>query len=49
VPNQWNRIEIPLSDFTSQGLSMNDIIQFKLDVQPNNGGTIFLDNVYFYN
>tara|TARA_R110000868_G_scaffold21640_7_gene89759 strand:- start:42992 stop:46165 length:3174 start_codon:yes stop_codon:yes gene_type:complete len=48
VPNQWNSIEIPLVDFTSQGLTINDIIQFKLDVQPDNGGTIYLDNLYFY-
>ncbi len=48
VPNQWNSIDIPLSDFTDQGLSINDIFQFKFDVQPNDGGTIYIDNLYFY-
>ncbi len=48
TPNQWNSIDIPLSEFTSQGLSVNDIFQFKFDVQPDNGGTIYIDNLYFY-
>jgi len=48
VPNQWNSIEIPLSDFTSQGLSIGDVKEFKFDVQPDNGGTIYIDNLYFY-
>jgi len=46
--NQWNSIDIPLSDFTDQGLSVNDIIQFKFDVQPDNGGTFYIDNLYFF-
>jgi hypothetical protein len=47
---QWNSIDIPLSDFTSQGLSMADIWQFKLDnVGASRGaGTIFIDNMYFW-
>lgn len=49
VPNQWNRIDIPLSDFTDQGLDVSGVIQFKFDVQPENGGTIFIDNLYFHN
>ena len=48
TPNQWNSINIPLSEFTSQGLSVNDVFQFKFDVQPNTGGTIYIDNLYFY-
>ncbi|WKK65127.1 hypothetical protein [Lutimonas zeaxanthinifaciens] len=47
-PNQWNSIDIPLSEFTDQGLAVNDIFQFKFDVQPDNGGTIYIDNLYFY-
>jgi hypothetical protein len=47
VANQWNSIDIPLTDFTSQGLTVNDLIQFKIDVQPNTGGTVYLDNLYF--
>jgi hypothetical protein len=46
--NQWNSIDIPLKDYTDQGLLVNDIIQFKFDVQPENGGTIYVDNIYFY-
>jgi hypothetical protein len=45
--NKWNSIDVPLSAFTDQGLAVNDIIQFKFDVQPNNGGTIYIDNLYF--
>ncbi|MBO3097769.1 PKD domain-containing protein [Gelidibacter pelagius] len=47
VAGQWNSYDIPLSEFTSQGLSMNDIHQFKFDGIPA-GGTIFIDNLYFY-
>ena len=46
-PNKWNSIDVPLSAFTDQGLAVNDIIQFKFDVQPDNGGTIYIDNLYF--
>src|SRR5690606_18736383 len=47
VAGQWNSYDIPLSEFTSQGLSMSDIHQFKLVGTPG-GGTIFIDNLYFY-
>ncbi len=49
TPNQWNSIEIPLSDFTSQGLPLDKIFQIKFDVQPDNGGTYYIDNIYFHN
>lgn len=49
VANQWNSIDIPLSDFTSQGLTVSDVKEFKFDVQPDSGGTIFIDNLYFHN
>ena len=49
TPNQWNSIEIPLSQFSDQGLSLNDLIQIKFDVQPANGGTFYIDNIYFHN
>lgn len=49
APNQWNSIEIPLSDFSDQGLSLDDLIQIKFDVQPDNGGTFYIDNIYFHN
>ncbi|WP_169514427.1 PKD domain-containing protein [Gelidibacter mesophilus] len=47
VAGQWNSYDIPLSEFTSQGLSMYDIHQIKFDGTPA-GGTIFIDNLYFY-
>jgi hypothetical protein len=43
--NSWTSIDIPLADFVAQGLSMNDIFQFKFVAT---GGTIFIDNIYFY-
>jgi hypothetical protein len=47
---QWNSIDIPLSDFTSQGLSMADIWQLKFDnIGASRGaGTIFIDNMYLW-
>jgi len=40
----WTSIDIPVSDFTDQGLSVNDIHQFKF----TGAGTVFIDNLYFY-
>jgi hypothetical protein len=48
VANQWTSIDIPVSAFTSQGLTVADIFQLKLVAQPTAGGTIFIDNIYFY-
>jgi len=48
VPDQWNRFDIPVTEFTDQGLSMADIHQFKFVGVPWAGGTIFYDNLYFY-
>ncbi len=46
---QWNSYDIPLSEFTSSGMSLNEIVQLKFDGQkgttPSN---IWLDNIYFY-
>ena len=47
----WTTIDIPISAFTDQGLSMADIHQFKFVGSPWNPdgfGTVFIDNVYFY-
>lgn len=44
VPNQWNTFDIPLTDFTDQGLVVSDLKQFKFE----GSGTIFIDNLYFY-
>ncbi|MGO4911656.1 hypothetical protein [Leeuwenhoekiella sp. W20_SRS_FM14] len=46
---EWTSIDIPLSAFTDQGISVSNVFQFKFDVQPNNGGTFYIDNLYFYN
>jgi len=42
--NQWNSFDIPMSDFTNQGLTINDLIQFKFV----GSGTLFMDNIYFH-
>lgn len=44
IENQWNSFDIPLSDFTSQGLAIDDLKQFKFV----GSGTIFVDNLYFW-
>ena len=46
VLNQWNSYDIPITDFTSQGLSMADVYQFKF--VGAGGNTVYLDNLYFY-
>ncbi|MEO6348494.1 MAG: PKD domain-containing protein [Aquaticitalea sp.] len=49
IPQQWTSFNIPISFFTDQNPLVNfaDIIQFKFDGVPA-GGTIFVDNLYFY-
>ena len=46
---EWVSFDIPLSFFTDQNplVDFADIIQFKFDGDPA-GGTIFVDNLYFY-
>ena len=46
--DKWTSIDIPLSEFTSQGLSITDIHQFKFVGTPWAKGTVFIDNLYFY-
>ncbi len=52
VFNSWNSFDIPLTDFTSMGLSMADLFQFKVVGQGNYPGgaktTVYIDNLYFY-
>lgn len=43
----WTTIDIPLTDFTSQGLSLSDIKELKFD-GGDTTGEIFLDNIYFW-
>ncbi|WP_178987458.1 hypothetical protein [Winogradskyella schleiferi] len=44
VPNEWNSFDIPMEDFTNQGLPVNDLLQFKFV----GSGTVFIDNLYFW-
>jgi hypothetical protein len=44
TPNQWNSFDIPVSDFTSQGLPIDNLKQFKFV----GSGTVFIDNLYFH-
>ncbi len=46
VAGEWQSYDIPMSDFTGQGLAVNDLHQFKF--VGTDGSTIFLDNLYFY-
>ncbi|WPR73011.1 hypothetical protein SLW70_07800 [Flavobacterium sp. NG2] len=48
VANQWTSIDIPISAFTSQGLTVADIFQLKFVGTPWAGGSVFIDNIYFY-
>ncbi|MNS01034.1 hypothetical protein D3C86_395120 [compost metagenome] len=48
VANQWTSIDIPISAFTSQGLTVADIFQLKFVGTPWAGGSVFVDNIYFY-
>jgi len=47
-PNAWTSIDIPISDYTDQGLSVNEIFQLKFVGTPWAAGTVFIDNIYFY-
>ena len=48
VANQWTSLDIPISAFTSQGLTVADIFQLKFVGIPWATGTVFIDNIYFY-
>lgn len=45
---EWTSIEIPIKDYTDQGLTVNEILQIKLVGDPWAAGTVFVDNIYFY-
>lgn len=42
----WKSYDIPLTDFTTQGLTMQNVYQFKLE--GTGGKTIYFDNLYFW-
>lgn len=46
--DEWTSIDIPISAFTDQGLSVNDIHQLKFVGDGFAAGTVFIDNIYFY-
>ncbi|WP_179008939.1 T9SS type A sorting domain-containing protein [Winogradskyella forsetii] len=48
APNQWTSVEIDLSEYTSQGLTLNDIKEFKFATDSGASGvSIYIDNLYF--
>jgi len=48
VANEWNSFDIPMSEFTDQGLPVDNLKQFKFTGAPWAEGTVFIDNLYFY-
>ena len=48
VADQWNSIDIPLSSYTDLGQAITAIDQLKYVGTPWGGGSVFIDNVYFY-
>jgi len=46
--DDWTSIEIPISDYIDQGLTVNEIFQLKFVGTPWAAGTVFIDNIYFY-
>ena len=49
TPNQWNSIDIPMSDFSSDddGREGTNVV-YQLKIDEGNGKTYYLDNAYFY-
>jgi len=45
---EWTTIEIPISNYTDQGLTVTEIFQMKFVGDPWAAGTVFIDNIYFY-
>ena len=48
VADEWTSIDIPLSSYTDLGQAITAIDQFKYEGTPWAGGSVFIDNVYFY-
>ena len=48
TPNSWTSIDIPISDYTDQGLTVTEIFQLKFVGTPWATGTVFIDNIYFW-
>lgn len=46
---QWVSYDIPLTDFTASGMSLDQVVQLKFDGQAGvTPSDIYLDNIYFY-
>ena len=48
VKDQWNSIDISLKDYTDLNLNITAVDQLKYVGTPWAGGSVFIDNVYFY-
>ncbi|MDH7911659.1 hypothetical protein [Winogradskyella sp. SYSU M77433] len=48
TPNDWTSIDIPISEYTDQGLTVTEIFQLKFVGTPWAEGTVFIDNIYFW-
>jgi hypothetical protein len=46
--DEWTTIEIPISDYIDQGLTVTEIFQMKFVGDPWAAGTVFVDNIYFW-
>ena len=47
--DQWTSFDIPLSEWTSQGITLGDLFQFKFEgVDQWAQADVFLDNIYFW-
>jgi hypothetical protein len=46
--DEWTSIDIPISAYTDQGLTVSEIFQLKFVGDPWAGGTVFIDNIYFH-
>ncbi|WGH76044.1 hypothetical protein P8625_02420 [Tenacibaculum tangerinum] len=46
--DNWVSIDIPIADYVSQGLTVNEIFQLKFVGIPWATGTVFIDNIYFW-
>jgi hypothetical protein len=46
VANEWNSFDIPLSEFTSQGLPLNNVGQFMFVGTPSAAGTVLITFIF---
>lgn len=48
TPSAWNSVDIPLSTYSNLGVTLNNIIQFKLVSNTPAASDIYVDNLYFW-